>query len=151
MNVALWAEVRRLKEIEKLSERKIALRLHCSRHSVAKALRLEQPPTTEAVHRGSLLEPYLSKIDALVTKHPDLSAVRIHEEIARGPDGFTGMRPPTSGRSTASRPSARCCAACRRFLSTPTKSCRPWSVRTRGSNSTAIVIRRRPSSCASRS
>lgn len=90
MNVALWAEVRRLKEIEKLSERKIALRLHCSRHSVAKALRLEQPPTTEAVHRGSLLEPYRNKIDALLTKHPDLSAVRIHEEIARGPGAFTG-------------------------------------------------------------
>jgi transposase len=90
MNVALWAEVRRLKEIEKLSQRQIAQRLHCSRHTVAKALRREQPPTTEVVHRVSRLEPHTSQIDALLAKHPDLSAVRIHEEIARGPDGFTG-------------------------------------------------------------
>ena len=38
MNVALWAEIRRLAEIEKLSGRAIARRLHCSRHTVAAAL-----------------------------------------------------------------------------------------------------------------
>jgi transposase len=90
MNVALWAEIRRLKEIEKLSERKIALRLRCSRHTVAQAVRLEQPPSRETVRRGGMLEPYHSQIDALLAKHPDLSAIRIHEEIARGPDGFGG-------------------------------------------------------------
>ena len=31
-----------------------------------------------------------SKIDALPAKYPELSAVRICEEIARGPDGYTG-------------------------------------------------------------
>ena len=35
MNVALWAEIRRLAEIEKLSGRVIARRLHCARHTVA--------------------------------------------------------------------------------------------------------------------
>lgn len=90
MKVALWAEIRRLHEIEKLSGCQIAARLHCSRHTVAKALRLEQPPTTKTVPRVSLLDLHTAKIDALVTKHPDLSAVRVHEEIARGPDGFTG-------------------------------------------------------------
>src|SRR5260370_31099600 len=35
MNVALWAEIRRLAEIDKLSSRAIARRLHCSRHTVA--------------------------------------------------------------------------------------------------------------------
>lgn len=90
MNVALWAEIRRLKEIEKLSERQIAVRLRCSRHTVAKAARLAQPPGEETVHRSSILGPYQSQIDALVAKHPDLSAVRIHEEIARGPEGFRG-------------------------------------------------------------
>ena len=35
MNVALWAEIRRLAEIEKLSARKIARRLNCSRDTVA--------------------------------------------------------------------------------------------------------------------
>ena len=44
MNVALWAEIRRLAEIDKLSGRAIARRLHCSRHTVAAALKLQQPP-----------------------------------------------------------------------------------------------------------
>ena len=35
MKVALWAEIRRLSEIEKLSGWAIARRLHCSRHTVA--------------------------------------------------------------------------------------------------------------------
>ena len=44
MNVALWAEIRRLSEIEKLSGRAIAHRLRCSWRTVALALKLEQPP-----------------------------------------------------------------------------------------------------------
>ena len=34
--------------------------------------------------------PYKAKIDALLARYPELSAVRIHEEIARGPDGYAG-------------------------------------------------------------
>jgi len=91
MKVALWAETRRLTEIEKLSSRQIARRLHCSRRTVAAALKLEQPPTARTeVHRASLLDPYRERIHALLAKYPDLSAVRIHEEIARGPEGYAG-------------------------------------------------------------
>jgi transposase len=90
MNVALWAEIRRLAEIEKLSGRAISRRLHCSRHTVAAALELDQPPGREAPRRTSLLDPYRAKIDAILAKYPELSAVRIREEIARGPDGYTG-------------------------------------------------------------
>ena len=90
MNVALWAEIRRLAEIEKLSGRAIARRLHCSRHTVAAALELDQPPTREVSRRASLLDPHKAKIDALLAKYPELSAVRIREEIARGPEGYTG-------------------------------------------------------------
>ena len=90
MNVALWAEIRRLAEIEKVTGRAIARRLHCSRHTVAAALQLDQPPAHEVSQRTSLLDPYKSKIDALLAKNPDLSAVRIREEIARGPDGYQG-------------------------------------------------------------
>ena len=32
----------------------------------------------------------VAKIDARLAKYPELSAVRIREEIARGPDGYTG-------------------------------------------------------------
>jgi transposase len=91
MKVALWAEIRRLTEIDKLSSRQIARRLHCSRHTVAAALKLEQPPAARTVvHRSSMLDPYRERIDALLAKYPDLSAVRIREEIARGPEGYTG-------------------------------------------------------------
>jgi len=90
MNVALWAEIRRLAEIEKLSGWAISRRLHCSRHTVAAALRLDQPPARQVARRASLLDSYRAKIDALVAQYPDLSAVRIREEIARGPDGYTG-------------------------------------------------------------
>src|SRR5437763_11011584 len=90
MKVGLWAEIRRLAEIEKLSARVISRRLHCSWRTVARALEWEQPPARSVPSRVSLLDPYKAKIDALLAKYPELSAVRIHEEIARGPDGYTG-------------------------------------------------------------
>ena len=90
MTVALWAEIRRLAEIERLSARAIARRLHCSRHTVAAAVALQQPPAREARRRASLLEPYLGRINDLLAKYPELSAVRIREEIARGPTGYAG-------------------------------------------------------------
>jgi len=88
MNVALWAEIRRLAEIEKLSGRAIARQLHCSRHTVVAALDLKQPPGAARARRKSLLDPYVERIQELLAKHPDLSAVRIHEEIRRA--GYAG-------------------------------------------------------------
>ena len=71
MNVALWAEIRRLAEIDKLSGWAIARRLHCSRHTVAAALKLQQPPAQTAAPRASLLDPYLGQLDLLA--HPSRS------------------------------------------------------------------------------
>lgn len=90
MKVAVWAEIRRLSEIDKLSGRVIARRLHCSRHTVTAALELQQPPSSPAARRASVLDPYVEQINNLLAKYPDLSAVRIREEIARGPQGYTG-------------------------------------------------------------
>jgi transposase len=109
MKVALWAEIRRLAEVEKLSGWAIARRLHCSRHTVAAAIELEQPPMPKTARRTSLLDSHRAKIDALLAKYPELSATRVHEEIVRGPDGYTGsactvrrylrtVRPTTRGR-----------------------------------------------------
>jgi transposase len=89
MKIGLWAEIRRLAEIEKLSRRAIARRLRCSRYLVTAALELDQSPARPVARRSSRLDPYKARIDALLAKYPDLSAVRIHEEIARGPDGYT--------------------------------------------------------------
>ncbi len=90
MNVAIWAEVRRLAEIDKLSGRAISQRLHCSRRTVAAALTLDQPPASQVSRYASILDAHTAKIDALLAKYPELSAVRIREEIARGPGGYTG-------------------------------------------------------------
>jgi transposase len=90
MNVALWAEIRRLAEIDKLSSRAISRRLHCSRYLVTAALKLDQPPARQVSRCVSILDPYKAKIGALLAKNPELSGERIREEIARGPDGFKG-------------------------------------------------------------
>ena len=90
MNVGSWAEIRRLAEVEKLSVRAIARRLHCARQTVTAALELDHPAARPRAARASLLDPYKARINALMEKYPELSAVRIREEIARGPDGYTG-------------------------------------------------------------
>jgi transposase len=91
MNVAQWAEIRRLSEIEGLSKRAISRQLHCSQRTVKKALALAQPPDpTQRAVRGSILDPYKPKIRLLLGKYPDLSAVRILQEIAKPPEGYGG-------------------------------------------------------------
>src|SRR4029077_9240713 len=90
MKVALWAEIRRLAEVEKLSGRAISRRLRCSRHTVTAALGLDQPPMPKTSRRAGLLDPHRAKIDSLLAKYPELSATRVHEEIVQGPDGYTG-------------------------------------------------------------
>ena len=91
MRVSQWAEIRRLHEVEGLSGRAIARRLGCDRTTVRKALAMPRPPDeTTRAKRGSILDPYKKKIDALVAQFPELSAVRIWEEIRKGPDGYPG-------------------------------------------------------------
>jgi hypothetical protein len=85
-----WAEIRRLHEIEKVSGRKIALRLDCSRDTLARALRLDQPPTKQRATRAGLVDPFRAKTDALLARWPNLSAVSIHEEISKPPEGYSG-------------------------------------------------------------
>lgn len=92
MQVEQWAEIRRLSRVEGLSQREIARRLHCCTRTVKKALALEQPPgKATRPRRASLLDPYRSKIEALIAKYPRLSAVRILEEIRKGPEGYRGQ------------------------------------------------------------
>ena len=122
MKVGLWAEIRRLAEIEKLSARVISRRLHCSWRTVALALELEQPPGGPVPSRGSLLDPYKAKIDALLAKYPELSAVRIHEEIARGPDGYTGSVITVRRYVRSIRPAP--VASIRRSTTSPPRPCR---------------------------
>ena len=104
MKVSLWAEIRRLHEIEKLSARAIATRLRCSRHTVGKALVMSAPPGQTPQAHDSVLDPYHARIDALIARYPGLSAVRVLEEIAQGPDGYTGSVYPIRRYLRQSRP-----------------------------------------------
>jgi len=95
MKVSLWAEIRRLHEIEGLKRRAIARRLHCCTKTVSRALQMKSPPlptspsTTPAPSAG-ILDPYHRQIDGLIAKYPELSAMRVCEEISRGPAGYRG-------------------------------------------------------------
>ena len=92
MKVSQWAEIRRLVEVEKLSRRAVAQRLRCCHTTVARALCMEHPPDEKhGPPRGSLLDPYKPKIDALLARYPQLSAARVLEEIRRGPEGYRGQ------------------------------------------------------------
>lgn len=90
MKVSQWAEIRRLAEVEGLSQRQIAARLRCCWRTVRKMLEMEQPPhETCRVSRGSILDPYKPKIDALIARYPELSAMRVLEEIRK--EGYPGQ------------------------------------------------------------
>lgn len=92
MKVSQWAEIRRLAEVERLSQRQIAERLRCCWRTVKKALTLQHPPDeTRRAQRGSILDPHKPKLDALITKYPELSAVRVLEEIRKGPEAYSGQ------------------------------------------------------------
>lgn len=89
MTVELWAEIRRLRKIEALSARAIALRLSCCAKTVKKALAHDWTPPPKWA-RTTALAPFQTKIDALIQRYPRLSAVRVREEIAKGAQGYQG-------------------------------------------------------------
>lgn len=91
MRVALWAEIRRLREIQRLSKNAIARQLGCCHKTVSKALAMDEPPSqTSRPARTSKLDSYKGQIDQLIAQYPNLSAVRILEEIAKGDNGYRG-------------------------------------------------------------
>jgi len=95
MKVSLWAEIRRLYEIEGLKRRAIARRLHCCNKTVSRALQMESPPLPTSPSgtpppSAGILAAYHRQIDGLIAKYPELSAMRVCEEISRGPEGYRG-------------------------------------------------------------
>jgi transposase len=88
ISVEHWAEIRRLHKVENLSKRAIARRLNIHRNTVTRALESTEPPEYERKPRGSILDPYKSKIHALLAEDPNLTGVRILE-IIQG-EGYPG-------------------------------------------------------------
>ena len=89
MKVSLWAEIRRLHEIEQLNCSEIAVKLNCSRYLVTRALGTSQPPINKpSAPRTKLLDPFRERIAKILERYPNLSAVRIRDKISK-PEGHS--------------------------------------------------------------
>jgi transposase len=94
LKVEEWAEIRRLHQVEGLSQREIAERVGRNRRTVARALSLTTPGVYQRTRRGSILDPYKPKIHALLAEDPKLRGVRVLELIQEEgyPGGITVVR-----------------------------------------------------------
>lgn len=88
MDLEIYALIRRLYFLDKLSRRAIARRLSVSRKTVQRALSMDvyQPPRRPK--RGSLLDPFKPAIQKMLEDYPALNGVRIFEEL--GKQGYSG-------------------------------------------------------------
>lgn len=93
MKASLWAEIRRLHEIEKRTGREIAEQLRCSRYLVNRALSMNEPPLRKfPIARNKLIDPHKPRIAKILDRYPALSAVRILEKISTDDGGVPGYR-----------------------------------------------------------
>lgn len=85
----LWAEIRRLKYVEGLSQREIHRRTGVHRDTIRNALTSSTPPVYgPRPPRPSKLDAFVWRIEELLADEPRLSGVRIREELENlGYDG----------------------------------------------------------------
>lgn len=91
MDPTLWAEIKRLYFVEKMSKSEIARLKVIDRGTVKRAIESKTPPKyNRPIKQGSKLDIYKGKISELLSEYPSLSIVRILEEIKK--DGYQGGR-----------------------------------------------------------
>jgi transposase len=91
LDVEQWAEIRRMKHVEGLSQREIHRRTGAHRDTIRRALAQPKPPSYgPRAKRSSKLDPFMANIEELLEDEPRLSGVRIREEIEK--DGYEGSK-----------------------------------------------------------
>jgi transposase len=89
MTPELWAEIRRLHEIERCSLSEISRRLQLDRKTVRRALQSEHiPHRTPAGKRSSKLDAYKQHITQRLKDYPRIPASALYDEIVRM--GYSG-------------------------------------------------------------
>lgn len=91
MDAELWAAIRRLFEIEKLSKSSIAARLRIHRQTVRQALASTHGPPQDDRHgtsRNKKLAPYINYIQNRLKEYPELSGSKLQAEVQKM--GYTG-------------------------------------------------------------
>lgn len=123
LGVEQWAEIRRMKHVEGLSQREIHRRTGVHRDTIRRALGSAEPPSYgPRPRRPSKLDSFLPAIEELLSDEPTLSGVRIREEIEKL--GYRGgktilderlremrpryLPPPRSFQRTVYRPGELC-------------------------------------------
>ncbi|MBK8574210.1 MAG: IS21 family transposase [Elusimicrobia bacterium] len=82
MDSDLWATIRRLFEVDKLSRANIARKLHLDRKTVRRALAFKDaPPPRVVVVRSSKIHPFATYLSHRIKEYPDLSAVKLLTEL----------------------------------------------------------------------
>ncbi len=85
MDPGLWAEIRRLYFIEKLSKSEMARLKVIDRGTVKRAIESSSPPRySRPVKQESKLDMHKGRIAELFSEYPSISVVRILEEIKKG-------------------------------------------------------------------
>lgn len=91
METHLWAEIRRLRQVEHCSLSEIARRMHMDRKTVRIALQEEILPERKARRvQSSKLDAYKTYITDRLKEYPQLPATVLYEEIL--PLGYTGKQ-----------------------------------------------------------
>jgi transposase len=80
LGVEQWAEIRRLKHVERLSQREIHRRTGVHRDTIRRALASPEPPRYGPRPK---LDPFVGRVEELLADEPTLSGVRVREELAR--------------------------------------------------------------------
>lgn len=91
LDVEQWAEIRRMKHVEGLSQREIHRRTGAHRDTIRRALGAPRPPSYgPRAKRPSKLDPFIASIEELLADEPRLSGVRIREELEK--EGYEGSK-----------------------------------------------------------